>query len=372
MTSKAICILFSESYGVSPNELAAERTLATVPFAGRYRLIDFALSSLVKARIYDIGVITKEHYGSLMDHLGWGKDWDLDRKNGGLKILTPFTKAESASTRNRSKIDALLSVKRFIEKIDQEYVILSDTNLVMNIDFKSMIQYHIDHEADITVLYQTKICPNHTGLVVETDPEGRVEDAYYSTIQHTEPQNMAFGVYVLSKKLLLSMLDRAYTFGWVDFDRDFITKNISKLRVYAFAHQGFSAVINTMADYYDASMKVLDSDIRRELFYSDTPIFTRVKNSVPTIYGFDGKASNSLVADGCKIDGEVRNCIIFRDVVVEKGAVLENSIIMQNTTIESGAHLNCVISDKDVTIGSGHMLSGYRTYPYVISKGQSV
>ena len=372
MTSKAICILFSESYGVSPNELAAERTLATVPFAGRYRLIDFVLSSLVKARIYDIGVITKEHYGSLMDHVGWGKDWDLDRKRGGLQILTPFTKAESAGTRNHSKVEALLSVKRYIEKVDQEYIILADTNLVMNIDFKSLLNYHIDNEADITLLYQTKVCPSHTGLVVETDSSGRVEDAYYSTIQHTEPQNTVFGVYVLSKSLLLSLLDRAYTFGWTNLERDFITKNIGKMKVYAFAHQGFSAVVNTVSDYYDASMKVLDPEVRRELFYSDTPILTRVKNSVPTIYGFDGKISNSLVADGCKIDGEIRNCIIFRDVVVEKGAVLENSIIMQNTTVKEGAHLNCVITDKDVVINNSHTLSGYATYPYVISKGQTV
>ena len=270
MTSKAICILFSESYGASPNELAAERTLATVPFAGRYRLIDFVLSSLVKARIYDIGVITKEHYGSLMDHVGWGKDWDLDRKRGGLQILTPFTKAESAGTRNHSKVEALLSVKRYIEKVDQEYIILADTNMVMNIDFKSLLNYHIDNEADITLLYQTKVCPSHTGLVVETDSSGRVEDAYYSTIQHTEPQNTVFGVYVLSKSLLLSLLDRAYTFGWTNLERDFITKNIGKMKVYAFAHQGFSAVVNTVSDYYDASMKVLDPEVRRELFPPST------------------------------------------------------------------------------------------------------
>lgn len=372
MTSKTMCILFSESYGVSPNELAAERTLATVPFAGRYRLIDFVLSSLVKARIDDIGVITKEHYGSLMDHLGWGKDWDLDRKNGGLKILTPFTKEESANTRNRSKIEALLSVKRFIEKTDMEYIILSDTNLVMNINFDAMLRFHVERGADITMLYQTKVCPNHTGCVIDVDESGCVVDAFYSSVQHTEPQNAAFGVYIINKSLLLSLLDRAYTFGWVDFDRDFITKNLNKLKVYAFAHEGFSAVINTVADYYDASMKVLNRDIRHELFYGDTPIFTRVKNSVPTIYGFNGKASNSLIADGCKIDGEINNCIIFRDVVIEKGAVLNNCIIMQNTTIRSDARLNCVITDKDVIIGNGHALSGYQTYPYVIAKGQNV
>ena len=373
MTSRTMCILFSESYGTAPKELSARRTLATVPFAGRYRLIDFVLSSLVKARIQDIGVITKEHYGSLTDHLGWGKDWDLDRKNGGLRILTPFTTSESATTRNRSKIEALLSVKRFIERSDKEYILLSDTNLVMHIDFEAMLAYHIEQGADITMLYQTKVCPNHTGCVIDLNESGRVIDAFFSSTQHEEPQNAAFGVYIVNKSLLVSLLDRAYTFGWVDFDRDFITKNINKLKIFGFAHNGLSAVIDTVADYYDASLKMLEPDIRREmLFQSDTPLLTRVKNSVPTIYGFNGKVKNSLIADGCKIDGEVNNCIIFRDVEIEKGAILNNCIIMQSTTVRAGARLNCVITDKEVTIGKEHTLSGYPTYPYVVAKGQNV
>ncbi|MGI5856867.1 MAG: glucose-1-phosphate adenylyltransferase subunit GlgD [Candidatus Merdivicinus sp.] len=372
MTSKTMCILFSESYGVSPNELASERTLATIPFAGRYRLIDFVLSSLVKAGVFNIGILTKEHYGSLMDHLGWGKDWDLDRKNGGIKILTPFAKAETAVTRNRSKVDALLSAKAYLESCDIDTVILSDANLVMNIDFEEMLRFHAEREADITILYQNKSCPGHTGGVLEPDASGRVIDAYYTTVQHGEPQNAVFGVYIFNKELLISLLDRAYTFGWVDFERDFITKNLNKLKVYGFEHTGFSAVINSVSDYYNASMEILHPEVRRELFYSDTPILTRVKNSVPTVYGFDGKVQNSLIADGCIINGELHNCIVFRDVEIEKGAVLNNCIIMQNTTIHSGARLNCVISDKDVVIAENHVLSGYRTYPFVISKGQRV
>ena len=372
MTSKTMCILFSESYKAFPNELASDRTLATVPFAGRYRLIDFVLSSLVKAGVFNIGVLTKEHYGSLVDHLGWGKDWDLDRKNGGIKILTPFARAETAITRNRSKIDALLSAKAYLQNADVDTFILSDANLVMNVDFEGMLRFHRESGADITALYQNKVCPGHTGGILEQDGTGRVIDAYYTTVQQNEPQNAVFGVYIFNKDLLISLLDRAYTFGWIDFERDFITKNLNKLKVCAYEHTGYSAVINTVADYYNASMEILKPEIRRELFYSDTPILTRGKNSVPTVYGFDGKVTDSLIADGCVIDGELHNCIVFRDVNIEKGAVLNNCIIMQNTTVKSGAHLNCVISDKDVVIEENHTLSGYQTYPFVISKGQHV
>ena len=372
MISKTMCILFSESYTATPNELAEERTLATVPFGGRYRLIDFVLSSLVAAKVSNIGILTKEHYGSLMDHLGSGKDWDLGRRNGGLKILTPFAKAETAATRDRSKIDALLSCRTYLEENAEEYVILADTNVVMNIDFRAMVEYHVEKDADITLLYQNRNNPTYNGMVVDCDRNGRVIDAFYSAGQTHETQSTLLKVFIFKKSLLLSLLDRAYTFGWADFDRDSITKNINKLNIFGYEHTGYCAVINTVADYYEASMELVNTQVRHELFESDIPILTRVKNSPPAVYGFNGKARNSLIADGCIIDGEVNNCIIFRDVEVKKGAVLNNCIIIQGSVIGENAQLNCVITDKNVTVQEGHVLSGYPTYPFVISKGETV
>lgn len=197
MASQTMCILFSESYGVSPNELASERTLATIPFAGRYRLIDFILSSLVKAKVSNIGILTKEHYGSLQDHLGWGKDWDLDRKTDGLKILTPFAKAETANTRNRSAIDALLSARGYIEMCDEDYIILADANQVMNVDFTAMIKSHIEREADITLLYQNHDEAIYNGVVLDSDTSGRVVDAYFTVGQENETQSAMLNVVIL-------------------------------------------------------------------------------------------------------------------------------------------------------------------------------
>lgn len=372
MTSNCLCILFSESYSSSRNELAADRTLATVPFGGRYRLIDFVLSSLVKASISEIGILTKEHYGSLMDHLGWGKDWDLSRKNGGLRVLTPFAKAETAGIRNRSRIDALISARAFLEQAEEDYVILSDTNQVMLFDFEAMLKFHVERDADITILYHNKNYLDQNGLIVDCDESGRVSDAYYLIGKCDEYQHCALQTFIFNRKLLLNLLDRAYTFNWTDLERDFITKNINRLNIYGFAHNGYAAVINTVADYYRASMDLLDTEIRRELFFSDTPILTRVKNSAPAVYGFESNVHNSLIADGSIIDGELHNCIVFRDVKICKGAVLQNCVIMQNTVVHSGANLNCVITDKDVVISENHAMSGYSTYPFVIAKGQHV
>jgi glucose-1-phosphate adenylyltransferase len=367
-----MCVLFSESYSAINNELAADRTLATVPFGGRYRMIDIILSSLVKARVNNIGILTKERYGSLVDHVGSGKDWDLDRRNGGLKILTPFANAGSETTRNRSKIDALLSARQYLEESTEEYVILADTNIVMNIDFEELVQYHIDKEADITLVYQTADDAVYNGLVIDHDRDGRVIDAYYAAGEMSDRQNQVLKVFVLNKSLLLNLLGRAYTFGWTDFDREFITKNITKLHICGYEHKGYCAVINTVGELYKASMEILTPSIRKEIFESDTPILTRVKNSAPTLYGFDAKVKNSLIADGCEINGTIENCIIFRGVKIEKGAVLKNSVIMQNSTIQADANLDCVITDKDVTIQAGHTLGGYPTFPFVISKGQTV
>ncbi len=372
MASHTKCILFSESYGITLNELASGRTLATIPFAGRYRLIDFILSSLVKANIYNIGILTKEHYGSLQDHLGWGKDWDLDRKKSGLKILTPFAKEETALVRNRSAIDALLSAKAFIREENEDYVILADTNIVMNIDFNEIIKSHKEKKADITLLYKNSDKGVYKGVIIETDTDNRISDVYFNSSKDGETVKIMINVMVFDRGILLSLLERAYTFGWTDLTRDFITKNINKLNIYAVEHKGYSAVINTVSDYYKASMELLNEDVRKELFYSDTPILTRVKNSVPTVYGFEGKVMNSLIADACEINGELINCIVFRGVKIKKGAVLKESIIMQNSVIGENARLNCVITDKDVMVKDNHILSGYETYPFIITKGKTV
>jgi len=366
MAKHTKCILFSESYDGTQNELAVSRTLATIPFAGRYRLIDFILSSLVNANITDIGILTKEHYGSLQDHIGYGKDWGLDRRDAGLKILNPFAKEETALTRNRSDVDALLSAKGYIKKGDEEYIILADTNLVLNIDFKAMIKSHEKNNADITLLCREVSAPTD-GLVIDYDDSCKVYDAKFGATG-----KMMLNVVIINKDLLVSLLEKAYTYGWTDLARDFITQHINTLNIYAYEHKGYSAVINTVADYYKASMDLIKTPIRKELFYSDAPILTRVKNSIPTTYGFDCKVKNSLIADGCEINGELNNCIVFRGVKIKKGAVLNNCIIMQHTEIGENARLNCVITDKDVIVEDNHILSGYETYPFVISKGKTV
>lgn len=371
MAAKAMSILFTDRYGAASMDLAAGRTLATVPFGGRYRLIDFILSSLVHAGISNIGVLTRERYGSLVDHLGWGKDWDLDRRDGGLKILTPFAKSENEYSKNHSKVDALVSIESYFERCQEENVVLADSNLVMNIDLNGMIDFHEKKNADITLLYDA-INQYKTGLSITCNSQGRVVDAYRGENNTSVMSGFSFPVAVFKKDFLVEQIKRAHTFGWSNLERDFITRNINRNVVCAYPHEGYAAVINHTVDYYEASMHLLKDSIRQELFYGETPILTRIKNSVPTVYGQTGKARDSLVADGCHIEGEVDHCIIFRNVKIQKNVQLKNCIIMQNSVVEEGAKLHCIIADKNVVISKNHTLIGYPTYPFIIAKGQMV
>ena len=367
----AFCILFSDSYKDSHiSELSNVRTLASIPFGGRYRLIDFILSSLVKSNIYNIGIVTKNKYGSLMDHLGFGKDWDLDRKNGGLKILTPF--AQDASIRfSNSKIEALTSIRSYLESAKEEYCILGDCNVVFNIDFENVIECHEEKNADITILYRNAK-ETQNSMAIECDPNGRVTGTRFIVNDSDNFTDMALGVYVLKKELLLKIIDGSTPYGLQDLEREIISRNIEDMNIYAYKHIGYSSVITTVEGYYKTNMDLLDKKIRDELFYGGTTILTKVMDSTPTIYQENGKVKNGLIADGCVINGTVENSIIFRGVVVQKDAYIKDSIIMQGTIVGEGARLENVICDKQVQIGKGIDIKGSKKYPFVIEKMKSI
>ncbi len=368
----AFCILFTDSYDSRDNkigEISGKRTLASIPFGGRYRLIDFILSSLVGAKVHNIGIITKSKYGSLMDHLGWGKDWDLNRKNGGLKILTPF--ATDTLVHSENQFDVLSSIHGYIDSMLPEYCILADANIVMNIDFNDMFLSHEKHNADITVLVsEDAVKPSDVTLTL--NDASRVSDVKIHTQEENEKGTVLRNVFILKKSLLLSLIDLGITYGWNNFGKDVITKKLSDLAIYAYRHEGYMALIDSLEVYLSSNLDILSPEIRAEIFRKDQPILTRIKDSVPTRYGDDACVKNSYIADGCVINGTVENSIVFRNVKVEKGACIKNAIVMQNTIVEENASLSYVIADKNARIRENKSLSGCDTLPLVINKGKIV
>ena len=374
----AVGLIFSNIHDTSIPELTRMRTIGSVPFAGRYRLIDFALSSMVNSGISKIGIVTHNNYQSLLDHLGNGKDWDLARRSGGLKILPPYISAYDNAAANKfytSRLEALMGTVSFLNRCNEEYIVMSDCDVICNIDLTDVIDKHAETGADITfVTKKTDLVGVGAGeqlTLVKADADGNVTEV--ATGKYDEDYQLYINIMVMKRQYLLNVVENAISHGHHSFLHDIIMPNVGKAKYMVYEYEGFYAHIGSMAGYFECSMKLLEADARDRLFgIKNRPVLTKVRNSAPTRYCEGAKIVNSVVAEGCVIEGTVENSIIFRGVRVGKGAVVKNSILFQDTYVCSGASLNCVIADKNVIIKDGRSLSGHETMPFYIGKKMSV
>lgn len=350
-------------------ELVSQRTSASLPFCGRYRLIDFALSSMTNAGVRNVGVIMQRDYQSLLDHLGSGKDWDLSRRHGGLRLLPPFGLPNSHSGAYEGNLEALQVVRSYIEDDPGELFILSRGDLVANLDLRTIAEHHVQQGLDITAVCtdkpllgeQNRFLVDEAGLVTQVlgDMGG--------------DQGVAgLCVYLISKSLLLDMLDWSAATGKLHF-RDGMRWYLEHdRRIGAYIHQGYCAQITTVQEFYQASMDMLDSGKRESLFPRERPVRTKERAEVSTYYGVGSKVRNCMVADGCFIEGDLENCVLNRGVRVEKGAKLKNCVVMQDSVVAENAIFQYVISDKGVTVSPYTTLTGSPRLPLVIPKGSKL
>ncbi|HHY19125.1 MAG TPA: glucose-1-phosphate adenylyltransferase subunit GlgD [Firmicutes bacterium] len=362
-------IVFTELKDVL-KELTANRSLAAVPFGARYRLVDFALSNLVNAGVRNVGVFVQEKYRSLMDHLGNGKEWDLNRRRDGLFILPPEKYADGSTTWLLNG-DILLLRRHldYLYRSKQEYVILITSPLVYNIDLNDVLSKHLQSEADITVVYRNFSDGECNGSFTELslDTLGRINDIKISPLL-SQSSKLSLDTFVLKREALIRFVDLATSTGGHDFVKDILIRNISKLRIQGYEFGGYARKINSLECYYHTNMELLQPMIYQELFFANGLIFTKVKNEPPTRYEDSAVVKNSLVANGCKIGGTVEGSIVFRGVKIAKNAKIKNSIIMQKADISEGVSVENVVIDKDCTIGAGKRLKGDTNYPLVLSK----
>ncbi|MGI6702256.1 MAG: glucose-1-phosphate adenylyltransferase subunit GlgD [Christensenellales bacterium] len=364
-------IIFASDNENKLNELTLHRTTASLPFLGRYRLIDFTLSNFVNSGITKIGIITKNNYNSLMDHLRMGRDWDLNRKNSGITLFPPYALNTSRDV-YKGKVDALYGISHYIKHNREDYVILTNSNVAMNIDFDDVYETHIQSGADITVLTHEALTTTSRRVVIACDRSNRIKDMYISEMPDDKPKLLGLNTYLMKKDILIDLIEGAYARGYQDLEKEVFLKILDNYKFMCYKVESYVAVIDDVKSYFNESMKLLDTDIRNNLFYGSGTIFTKVKDSVPTIYEDNAEVKNSLIADGCVIDGTVENSILFRGVTVAKGAVIKNSIVMENTSIGSNSMLIYTITDKNVTIRENKNISGYQTYPIVIVKDKTV
>ncbi len=367
---RAVGIVFSNIHDNNIPELVRVRSFGSIPFGGRYRLIDFPLSNMVNSGIDTVGIITKSNYQSLMDHVGSGKDWDLARKDGGLIILPPFGDTESDSLYN-TRLEALKGITSFLFRADEEYVVMTDCDSVCRINYNDVLEYHIRNQADITLIYNKKVPVAGSidyGTTFEVNKEGRIIGLNYKTPLDEKEANVFINVFIMKKSLLQNIVMDSISHNKKSFTNDIIASNLKSMKIMGYEHKGFYAGISSLQTYYDSNMAMLDSKVRNEIF-GDRSVFTKIRDSAPTKYGNSALVKNSMIADGCTIEGEVENSIIFRNVKVARGCKVKNSIIMQNTVLGEHCTLNCIITDKNVTIKDKVVLSGSENHPFYIGKG---
>ncbi len=377
---KAAGIIFSNLHDKNIAELTKKRTMASVPFGCRYRLVDFPLSNMVNAGIGNIFVITHYNYLSLTEHIGSGKDWDLAHRNGGVRILAPYITAYANYNNDlyKTRMEALLSVQHSISTMKEDYVVLSDCDGICNIDMRDMLEEHVKSGADLTMaVKRVHISPDtaEQNIIVSSNTDGDITDL--SVHPNTYPDGEAdvnINIWVVTRKYLLNALNNAQAHGYNSFSRDIISRNIGRDRFKIYRFEGAYTCINSIVDYYKCSMALLtDEEARADLFNNPKrPILTKVRNSAPTKHASGAVVKNSLIADGCVIEGTVENSILFRGVKVGKGTVVKNSILFMDTYTGENVNLNCVIADKYVLFHDGITLSGHPDLPFCVEKGRSL
>ena len=375
--AEALGIIFPNSYDSLVPDLVSERLMASIPFASRYRMCDFMISSMVHCGIDNISILVRKNYHSLLDHLGNGREWDLARKNGGLNIVPPFAQKQIKVFSGR--IEALESIRGYLIKQTEKYVILSDANMAVNFDFNALLDAHIKSGADVTMVYRKQEIPQslirqstagmdlYYALGINGD---RVSKIYINPKESGE-MNFSLNIYVVERELLMRMVDEAYLHGDVYFVRDILEKKIDQMDVRGFCYDGYVAHIHDMNSYFEENMRLLKEENLNALF-SGNQIYTKIRDDNPTRYINGAKAKNVMVADGCVIEGEVENSVLFRGVKIGKGAKVKNCVLMQDTVIEDNASVEYVITDKNVTISEGKSLTGNDSFQVYVAKGQVV
>lgn len=333
MEKNLLGVIDATTYFNNMEEIISHRSLAALPFGGRYRLIDFILSNMVNSGIESVAIFPKYQYRSLMDHVGSGKNWDLNRKRDGLFFFP--------SQISKKDCNGIGSFKHFAENIDyfyrsrQEYALIANCFTVANIDFKKILDEHIQSCCDITDIRKN----------------GR-----------------SLQMYVIKTSLLIELIEQHEDMGYLCL-RDVVTDIHHSLNVCSYNYTEFAEMVDSIETYYDNNMSLLNQDVWKSLFLKNQPIYTKVKDEPPTHYSKGSQVIHSVIANGCQIEGHVENSVIARGVRIGKGTTIKNCIIMQKCQIEENCVLDSVILDKDVRVESGTILSGSKDSPKVIRKG---
>ena len=363
-------IIFANDVAV--DALTEKRTMASLPFGGRYRQVDFHLSNLTAAGIDHVGIVSRSNYQSMMNHVGSGEEWGLELEDGGLEFLTPY--ALGNDDRYRGKLENLNAVLDFLRFSEDDYVVLTDSSILTNLDVKDIIESHKASGKDITIVVKPGVANGKKVLDLAIKMENdQITDMVVSYAAE-EGYLASMDIFVVGREWLIRKVTECVAHDKYHMDRDLVLGqwNEGTISINVYKHEGVALYNESTAEYFANSMALLDKDVREGIFHAHHPIFTKVRDRVPTYYGDRCQVENSLLADGCILEGSVKHSVLFRDVVVEEGAKVESCVLMNNATIGKSAQLQYVILDKDVTISAGTKMIGTPSAPIIIKRGETV
>lgn len=365
-------IIFANDGTVS--SLTEKRTMASLPFGGRYRQVDFALSNLACAGIHRVGIVTRHSYQSLMNHVGSGEEWGLEMEEGGLEYLTPYSSSKVSDY--RGKLESLYSAMSFLEYgSDDELIVMIDSAILSNLDLSKVIASHVESGKDITLVTKSGIANGNRilDLAVKLDKKGQVTDM---VVDYAAPADYeaSMDIFVLNRNWLVSQVKAHIARNLYHMDRDLVLGLWQKkdLTINVFPFDGIAMYNESVEEYFRNSLLLTDKAVREDLFGRNHPVYTKVRDRVPSYYGENCHIENCTVADGCMLGGTAKNSILFRQVTLYPGAEVESCVIMNDTVIGEGAQLKYVILDKDVVVRPGAKLMGTPSTPVIITRGEVV
>ena len=353
-------------------ELTNKRTMASLPFGGRYRQVDFALSNLACAGIRHVGIVTRHNYQSLMNHIGDGEEWGLELEEGGLEFLTPF--AQTTTHTYRGKLESLANAMDFLEYGDEDLIIMIDSAVLSNIDLKAVVDAHVASGKDVTVVTKKGITNGEKKIDLALKVvDGEVTDMVVDYVAG-EDYVASMDIFVCGKAWLLKSVKEMIARDKFHMDRDLVMGgwNRGVVSVNTYEHDGIAMFNESVEEYFYNTLSLVKKDVRADIFGGNHPIYTKVRDRVPTYYGEECDIEDALVADGCMLDGKVENSVLFRQVTVAEGAEVEDCIIMNDCVIGEGAKLKYVILDKNVTVSAGAKLYGTKKNPVIVKRGETV
>jgi glucose-1-phosphate adenylyltransferase len=355
-------------------ELSEIRSSAAIPIGGKYRAIDFVISNMVNSGIVNVGVLTQYSFRSLMDHLGSGKEWDLDRRANGLTVYPPYLSGENSDW-YKGSADAMHTNLGLLRRSFEEYVVVAQGNCIYNMDYRKMMEHHVEFGADITVAYRDMHDYDDEDLAdlgnLKLDENYRIID-FQEKPKQAKYRTCSLGIYFMKRELLISLLEEAVARGNYDFSKDVLAKKVETLKMSGYQFDGYWRNISTVQGYYKCNMELLNPMISKKLFEEDGTIYTRTHDDPPAKFNDEAQVKNSIIGDGCIIEGSVENSVIFRGVNIRKGAVVKNCIVMNSAMIDEGAKLEYMIIDKNAKISKTENLKGSSVWPVIVGKGAKI